>query len=322
MAMIYQKLIDLVLQQGALIKPVPYSFTNSFSLLVSNVYPIVASFKAYEEYVEASKKFDSSNINIGGFNVPINTLLKKATGDHDEKELPEATLLVYKSNKVHKWLIFWVVNTTFNLLTSILFIKQIVPFYSLIRLIISVWFVSPMLQIKSIDNYDPTEDWQSFFDSGCGYCYCQFIRPWLNGDFAMLSDLSFDSNRLYDNVSNVLITLINLVKLSPLSGLLQFNQKGTTAASSPSASKSSHSSYAPVADYAESFKTFGAMKLQEYFKGSSTAAESVSSETGNDKEAVDDDYDMIDPPVKTDATGSQPAESEASGAAKKKGWFW
>lgn len=296
--------------------------TNAFRLLISNVYPIVASFKAYEEYLEASNKFENSNINIGGFNVPIATLLKKATGEHNEKELPEATVLIYKSNKVHKWLIYWIVSTTFNLLSSILFLKQVVPFYSLIRLGLSVWFISPMLQIKSIETYDAQEDLRYFFNSGCGYCYSNFIRPWLNGDFAMLSDLSFDSNKLYDNVSKVLITLINLIKVSPLTALVQkqFNTKGASSnGPAPLPSSATAPSSTSATDYAESFRSFGAMKLQEYLRG--TGASGTSVPTTN-KESVDDEYDVIDPPVEAETTGAQSSQVETPTAVKKKGWLW
>lgn len=226
----------------------------------------------------AKKNFERSNLNIGGFNVPISTLLKKATGDKDYDETKnEASILVFKSNQLQKWFIYWIVNTGIDLLINGLFLSYILPFYSFLRLGLSIWLLMPFFKFTSIKGFNEFDDLNLFFQSGCGFVYSYTLD---NFDLDSILQNS-PIEKVYENITIILNMLINVIQNLPI--LIPFKNKDDT--------QTSMKSWA---------STFG------YFKESEP------------KSTVEDEYDVIDSPSKTESTG---IDSEKP-MATKRGWIW
>lgn len=260
------------------------------SILVANIYPIIETFKTFEQYIEAKKEFAKSNLNIGGFNVPINSLIKRATDDYDESK-QEATVLIYHTTQSQKWLIYWVTNTSIDLVCSISLLKYIVPFYTFLRLILAMWLLTPFLKLEaSLKDYNDVSDLNNFYESGCGLFYSRFLKPWLTGQIEFLSSSSFNVNKVYDQFASVLRMIISLMDRSPVSFVTQ------------------QPSVKPESVNAVNFDYISSLKNLTNFFGQ----ESAPSQLALTENKVEEEYDVIDSPSNTESTG----------VSTKKGWFW
>lgn len=160
-------------------------------------------------------------MNIGGFNVPISTLLKKATGDDNDETKNEASILVFKSNKLQKWFIYWIVNTSIDLLINGLFLSYILPFYSFLRLSLTIWLLMPFFKFTSIKGFNETEDLNLFFQSGCGFVYKYAIN---NFDLDSILQNS-PIEKVYENLTIILNMVINVIQNLPI--LIPFKNQET-----------------------------------------------------------------------------------------------
>lgn len=271
---------------------------------------MIASYRAFEQYLQVNKEFESSNVNIGGFNVPINSLLKKASGEPIDHNNNEAIKLVYQTNQVQKWLIYWIVFTSFNVISSIFFLDKLIPLYGSIKTIIFIWLLSPMVQFSSVNGYDPKQDWERFYGSGCGYSYVNYIKPWLNGDIPILNDFSIDINSIYGSFDNTISYLVGSITTSTsLLGKLYPNNGNESSETKSNASSIPSPSVIGV-DYINSIKS--SQLFQSYFNPK------------QQEEKVEEEYDVIDTPTKTSsATGTeQVPHNDDESKPRKRGWFW
>ncbi|EGV66442.1 hypothetical protein PSN45_002957 [Yamadazyma tenuis] len=295
-------------------------FLNFVTLVTTVIYPVIASYRAYEQYKDANHKFNGSNLSIGGFNVPINTLFKKATGDHDETVPNEAALLLYESNRLQKWYVYWIVHTVVELIDSGLYLKYLIPFHSLFKLGISVWLLSPMLQYRSIDAFDAKTDLNSFFEGGCGFCYKKFVSPLLQGEVKFLSDISlkdipFNTEQLPTFVKSILDYVKKLMEAAPSVSLLNFIRGSARGVDINESGSTTSFSAASGAEYLGSLRSFSASTLQGYF------SKVTSDPSATSKDTVEDEYDVIDSPSQTDGVGASPRTTQTD-PVKRKGWIW
>ncbi|ODV77581.1 uncharacterized protein CANTADRAFT_23694 [Suhomyces tanzawaensis NRRL Y-17324] len=148
--------------------------------LVSTVYPVIASYKAFDEYSKVANEIASSQFKIGGVTVPLNLVFKQAATEPGTEDRALQTSLI----TIQKWFIYWVVLATVQSAETFLFLRHLIPLYSLIKLSFSIWLLSPMVTFGSATPdttkaFDNTEDWTKFSQNGCGLVYFSFIKPWI-----------------------------------------------------------------------------------------------------------------------------------------------
>lgn len=315
-----------------------------FSTSVSLVYPIVASYKSFETYFGLSNNIASSNMNIAGFNVPINSLLKRATGESTTSIGHEEKLLHYQLLTLQKWFIYWIVYASIQAVESILPLAYIIPGYSLLKLGFSIWLILPIAtnfnfkfnqaQIENRSTADFDNEFIKFTQEGCGLIYFQYIRPWLDGELSILSKLPFDINTLQS------VATKNFGKLSFLStyigtGVINSNddnnKKNSNIFDSNSESINANDSDV-VSNIFNSMKSF--IPTNAYFVQTESSKDIQSDSSAN----VEDEYDVIDKPASnthesendikqrktTDdvAHATMTSDEQPSSPVAKKGWFW
>lgn len=195
---------------------ISYYCTN-FSVLTSSVYPVIASYKAFEAYSRLANKYASSNFKVAGISVPLNFLYREGGSDQLDEELQ--VLMI----SIQKWFIYWIVFASVQLVETVLFLRHIIPLYSTFKLGFVGWLIFPMIiseggkkigggssgdpvageqNANSLLSFDHTKDWISFTNNGAGLVYFQFIRPWIEGHFD-----SFNPSRLIGEVSGLVSNL-------------------------------------------------------------------------------------------------------------------
>lgn len=165
------------------------------NLLISAVYPIVASFKAYDNYSQLAVKTGATTFNVGGVSIPLGTILKKATAvDNEVKEDTLNSRLL----SVQMWLIYWIVNAAVSTVENIFYLKWI-PLYAPIRFIFSLWLIAPILvgsaklkSTKALTFNDIQQEWAKFSGQGCGLIYFGYLRPFLDENVGLLNRISFE----------------------------------------------------------------------------------------------------------------------------------
>lgn len=261
------------------------------------MYPIFASYKAYVEYSLANKNYHSGTLNIGGVNVPISTLLKRATGD--TSDLPgEAVILVYQSNKLNKWLVFWIVNSSFELCSSVLLLRYIVPFFSLIKFAVSLWFLVPLIKPVLLDNYNSDKDLSAFFSSGCGFCF-KYAISHSERNLDTLNNFTIETLKIKDYINQILDLILLKTPFGSFISFTNLNAPNTNDKGEPLAQNTS--GY----DYIGSIKAFGTSKYQNMFSSSSP-------------DVVEEEYDVIENPTATSSGVGVAKES----SNKRKSWGW
>ncbi|KAM9923109.1 hypothetical protein OXX59_005374 [Metschnikowia pulcherrima] len=276
-----------------------FSDTYNLSLLIGSVYPIVASFKAYDSYSRLATKTGSTTFNVGGVSIPLGTILKKAT--NSDAEIEEDTMN-YRLLSVQMWLIYWMVNAAVSAAESILFVRWL-PFYSLMRSAFSLWLIAPIIvssarlkssQVMSFN--DVQREWATFSGQGCGLIYFKYLRPFLDENVGLLSRVSLEP--LLASVSgSFVLPLAQRIGVSSL-----FSRSAT----------SSTSTYAGMfSDYTKMFRSVpGNVEL-----GASIGDIS--------------EYDVVDKPVISDESElrnrglkSESADNTSSVLTKSQSWFW
>ncbi|EAZ63342.2 hypothetical protein PICST_28236 [Scheffersomyces stipitis CBS 6054] len=170
--------------------------------IVSTVYPVLASYRAIESYTKYVTIVDSGKIKVGGISVPFSLLLKKEGAPSDA--FNEAALQFHLLS-IQKWFIYWIVLAVSQLVETLLFLKHLVPLYSVFKLLFTVWLVLPLFlsisasleaQADASKTFDNTEDWINFTKSGAGLIYFSYIKPWIEGNFDNLENLNLNFSSL------------------------------------------------------------------------------------------------------------------------------
>ncbi|KAJ8144863.1 hypothetical protein OY671_002063 [Metschnikowia pulcherrima] len=138
------------------------------NLLIGSVYPIVASFKAYDSYSRLATKTGSTTFNVGGVSIPLGTILKKAT--NSDAEIEEDTMN-YRLLSVQMWLIYWMVNAAVS----------------------AAEISSARLKSSQVMSFnDVQREWATFSGQGCGLIYFKYLRPFLDENVGLLSRVSLE----------------------------------------------------------------------------------------------------------------------------------
>lgn len=289
------------------------------------IFPVFGSYKSVESYNKVANEIELSNVNIGGFQVPINALLRKSGDSTDGTENDEESLQRHLIS-IQKWMVYWIVYATLSVIESVFLLRYIVPMYSLIRLGISVWLVSPMI-IGSVGN--PTgsnnivarkKEFDLFLQSGCGLCYYRFIKPWLDGEFKLIGGI--DLSRI---ISPSLLGYLNQYELIHYIMLyLHLNKPGEDRPENnffelvKSKMVDSSGSYL----FVNNFFTDKATGETSAIKDMCLDPNTLDEPTGADSTLVNvlyEEYDVVDKPRAQDNLGNIKTVPTVE---KRKGWIW
>ncbi|CAK7904902.1 hypothetical protein CAAN3_07S05666 [[Candida] anglica] len=287
-----------------------------FSLIstgISTIYPIFASFRSFENYQKSASAVSSGNLNIGGIQVPIVSLLRRATTTSTDPSDPlyhQEELLQSRLLSTQKWLVYWIVYAAYSIVESVLFLKYTVPLYSLWKCIFFAWLIYPIFTSpEDISTTNISKDWMSFSERGCGLCYYQYLKPWLEGEVSLLN--SYDLNKLSGHISENVKLIFGFFTMF-LSKITNSNPGDTSSNLSSLTSK--------IVENGGSF-----LHLSQYFPQAGpsvnpieTSATSTSIHTSTTE--LEDEYDMIDRPI--DDTLKSRNKPEVHENMHKKGWIW
>ncbi|KAK6462127.1 hypothetical protein DFJ63DRAFT_318981 [Scheffersomyces coipomensis] len=290
--------------------------------LISIVYPVIASYKAFDNYLELSKSIDNSTIKVAGISIPLplNFLLTTnssitttttttsgstttTTSSPDKSESHESlqnTLVT-----IQKWLIYWIVFGTVQFAESFLFFKWIVPFYSTLKLAFSIWLILPMVKssfekrqqaLTTAKDFTITDDWIKFTQSGSGFIFFNYIQPVLGGQFDNIQKFADKGIMHYILENNPAIPIP--------SGSSSTNTNGQSTTSTTT------SSFSPSSANQESF---GAVLDNSY-----VMVMNIKNRFGygneDDAKSIVEEIDSVKSATTTETTGTLPS--------KKKGWIW
>lgn len=163
--------------------------------MASTVYPIIASYKAYDTYSRLATSTGSTTINVGGVSIPLGTIFKKATS---QDATVEDDTLNFRLLAVQMWFIYWIVHAAICVAENVLFLKNL-PLYSLLRLGLSLWLIAPIVvsgaRLKSsqvLSFHDMQQEWIGFSSQGCGLLYFKYLKPFMDDNLAILSRFSVE----------------------------------------------------------------------------------------------------------------------------------
>lgn len=210
-----------------------------------------------------------------------------------------------------------------------LFLKHALPFYSLWKVVLFSWMVSPIFlsTIANASALSPNDlsaarlnrDWLEFSESGCGLCYYYYIKPWLDGEFEFFS--KFDS----------LLLLDKLLIISPYFGSIKkfkfFNSQGNDE--NPF-NYSSNSTQNGISNLASKIYDQGSyIFINQFFNSeqpqSQPQHQPLTNEFKREKDVnvgptvsneTDEEFDFVDKPKVDDVTNRK---GKVEG---KKGWIW
>lgn len=149
------------------------------------MYPIFATFKAYETYSRVATKATASSVSVGGVSIPLGTMLKRATEGNPEEDFLSSHLLI-----VQMWVVYWIVHGSISVvelvLDKFLFVSYL-PFYSSGRLALSLWLLFPIFQVsntigaRALSHTDLVAVWSRFSSKGAGLVYYSLAKPFMEG---------------------------------------------------------------------------------------------------------------------------------------------
>lgn len=165
------------------------------STFVGSIYPVIASYKAYDDYARVASLTAASSVQIGSVSIPLGTMLKRATAAEGsvEEDYLNSRLLT-----VQMWLIYWIVHVSIGIAELILFLNWL-PLYSLFRLLISAWLISPIVlsslrlkRTKALNPLEVQQEWAGFSTQGCGLVYFQYLKPLFDDQLKALVNFNFE----------------------------------------------------------------------------------------------------------------------------------
>lgn len=301
--------------------------TQGCSNLVSVIFPIFGTYKSFESYNKVANDIAASNVSIGGFQVPINALLRKSSETTNDSGSSEQRLQRHLIS-MQKWMVYWIVYASLNTAESVLLLRYIVPMYSLIRLGVSIWLVAPMITGIPSDEAEVNiaaarkKEFIQFLESGCGLCYYRFIKPCLNGEYKLPGGVD-----LTQIVSPSILEYLNQYEL--IRYVTSQLNLGKTNNAHPEGSlfdvvKSK------VIDTSSSY-----LFVNNFFSDKATSLSTVDKATDKDAKVpkeltavksslvhvYDDEYDVVDKPGILEISDDTATISEPK-IEKRKGWIW
>lgn len=295
------------------------------SWAVSTVYPIFASYRAYDGYATLASKSAASTVNIGGVSIPLGTMLKRATAS--ESSIEEDTLNV-RLLTVQMWMIYWIVIGCVSAVESALFL-HVLPLYSMARLCFSLWLIAPIVLTRArnqkqlfVSFNDMQAEWASFSQQGCGLVYFQYVRPLMEGQFSFLYDLKMDEILGH---ARKLLTVPLLKLFVVLTRGAGGEPAGSNAGSAGGSSGGvSSSSAGEGVNYAQAFSTFSTFS-KSYFPSRGVDAREVEGLAKDEFE----EYEQVDAPLNASVAGLKSRGASEPSAAPKtddkvadRHWFW
>lgn len=176
--------------------PVVFSpFPTNSSSFVGSIYPVIASYKAYDDYARVASLSAASSVQIGSVSIPLGTMLKRATAAEGsvEEDYLNSRLLT-----VQMWLIYWIVHVSIGIAELMLFLTWL-PLYSLFRLLVSAWLISPIVlsslrlkRTKALTPQEVQQEWAGFSTQGCGLVYFQYLKPLFDEQLKALINFNFE----------------------------------------------------------------------------------------------------------------------------------
>lgn len=269
-------------------------FPANNSSLAATVYPVLKSYQAFERYLRSAAAVTAANVNIGGFNVPLQALLKRAAGDQSTPIGHEEVLLQLEVLALQKWFVYWIVYGLVEILECVLLLKYVMPFYGLLRLLLLLWLMFPAAM--GLLKTDPTvaqvadipKDWDRFSQNGCGLVYYQLLKPWFDDDVSLW--FNYDSSQMASFLAKFGLSVPYV---------------GRTASAEPAEGQN----FVLSAIQAMVAST-------GYFQTEAQPAVDPTSTTSA-TESQDDDYDVIDKPSVPEGLSQR-----NTGEQRKRGWLW
>lgn len=132
---------------------------------------------------------------LGGYTIPIGLLFNQNETINDQS-------LQYYLITIQKWFIYWIVFASFQLIESIFFLKQIIPFYFFWKFLANIWLILPFIKFNMINNsnniknFDQAKDWLEFTQSGLGQIYFIYLNPVFNDFMRYLNDWNWPYSNL------------------------------------------------------------------------------------------------------------------------------
>lgn len=295
----------------------------TFSWAVGTVYPIFASYKAFDTYTVLASKCAATTVNISGVSIPLGTMLKRATAPKPttlEEDTLNARLLT-----VQMWMIFWIVSGAIRIVETVLFVS-VLPLYLVARLCLSVWLVAPIVMYstrhkKPLTESDIHNEWVAFLCMGCGWVYFQYIKPLMEGQLAFLS-VGFDGVEaqvgwLLSIPWSLLAKMGGARGEDPVrntrvpSGNIRVPSGGSRVPSGSSVNNEARSGGDGVsgeASGAEFMQAFGAFRA--YFPSRTVVTEEL------------DEYDVVDTPDMAASELRTRKDAVAKSDATRRRWLW
>lgn len=305
----------------------------TISWAVSTVYPIFASYRAYDGYATLAGKSAASTVNIGGVSIPLGTMLKRATTS--ESSIEEDTLNA-RLVTVQMWMIYWIVNGFVRAVESVLFL-QYLPLYSVARLCFSIWLIAPIVLTRTrqqkqlfVSFNEIQTEWVSFSQQGCGLVYFRYVKPLMEGQLSFLYDLKVDEILGYASKTLTIPFLkLAMATRGTTTGLDSAGNTGpsTGVASSGNGGATSGSGFSSFgvsegANYAQAFSTFSTFS-KSYFPSRGVDSREVE---GNSATDDFDEYEQVDAPsLNSSVAGlkNRSASGQTEQPEQGKGrWFW
>ncbi|KAI3404687.2 hypothetical protein KGF56_002521 [Candida oxycetoniae] len=277
-------------------------FFSVLNLLVSIVYPIIASCRSFEDYTLISNRVASQNFKIGGITVPLNLIYNP--GGLNSVDANDEKVLQLHLISIQKWFIYWIVLACFELVESLFSVLvYLIPAYSVLRLGFNCWLVMPMISFGQRDSvgenaatFDNSVEWKKFTSNGAGLVFFSYIKPWMEKNIKIVNSLSADPS--------IVLSVFNLTSSLNLSNLLKKVRIGRNTEQNVSDVTGSVADYASALD--SSFVMV--MNIKNKFTGSGDNAE-----TEAKGESADEEFDVIN--------SEKPSAPEAN-VSKRTGYFW
>lgn len=271
------------------------------------IYPIVGSFKSFEDYNRKASQVSESSFAAGGFQMSLN-MLKRATGDVTPTECT-AKELQYSLLLMQKWIVFWILSCSFQLMEKLLFAKYLIPFYDFTRFMFTLWLISPLMISHKIDKefFDYNSEMRKFLELGCGLFFYKVLKPTLNGELEILSNLNLPNS--VRKLQSSWIGDLPIVK-KILSFLMQYKDFNTKSNSSVFDTLADYTNYSYVKRYIFNDRS------RESLSTKGDEARGHNSTTLNLSRIVDDYY-IVDKSTLDGVTKRNVSKDE-----DKKSWIW
>lgn len=274
---------------------------------------MLASCRAFEDYTRVTNSLASQNLKIGGFTVPLNYLYNRNLGGtpnsdpNDKSSSSTSTNISINDERalqihlisIQKWFIYWIVIAIISLLENILFLKYVIPGYSIFRLTFNIWLIIPMISIKQeVDansTFDNTIEWKKFTSNGAGLLYFSYIKPFIEQHIDCIRKFS--------------INPLNFILVEKLRNLYnksnQVSSNDTNNGNTSTGSSNNNNDYSNVLD---SFVMV--MNMKNKFTGGASSTRDIN-ELDNKNTSADNEFDVVNITPETD-----------SQVNKRKGFFW